>query len=103
MADKRRAGTGCLYEKAGTYYGRWRTSDGRQLHRKIGHMRTPGERDGLTRAAAEREFRRMQDTEEHDPRPARGAPLPTVDELATSLRAQQELRGLSKSYRENCE
>jgi integrase len=103
MADKRRSGTGCLYEKAGSYYGRWRTSDGRQLHRKVGRVRAVGERDGLTRAAAEREFRRMQDAEERDPRPAHGVPLPTIDELATSLRAQQELRGLSKSYRDNCE
>jgi hypothetical protein len=33
----------------------------------------------------------------------RGAHLPTVDELATSLRDQQELCGLSRSYREHCE
>jgi integrase len=45
----------------------------------------------------------MQEAEERKPRPARGMPLPTIDELATSLRAQQELRGLSRSYRENCE
>src|SRR5438132_10647232 len=101
MVEKRRAGTGCLYEKAGIYYGRWRTSDGRQLHRRVGRVRTPGKGDGLSRAAAEHEFRRMQDAEEREPRPARGAPLPTMDELATSLRNQQELRGLSRSYREN--
>jgi integrase len=103
MASRRRAGTGHLFERAGVYYGRWRASDGRQLNRRVGAVRTPGERDGLTRAQAEREFRRMQDAEEREPRPARGVPLPTIDALATSLRAQQELRGLSKAYRENCE
>jgi integrase len=103
MAEKRRAGTGCLYEKGGIYYGRWRTSDGRQLHRRVGRVRTPGKRDGLTRVAAKHEFRRMQDAEEREPRPARGVALPTVDELATSLRNQQKLRGLSRSYRENRE
>src|SRR5438270_718059 len=89
MADRRRSGTGCLYEKAGIYYGRWRTSDGRQLHRKVGRVRTPGERDGLTRAAAEREFRRMQEAEERDPRPVRGEHLPTIDELATTGRGSR--------------
>jgi integrase len=103
MAGRRRAGTGHLHQKWGSYYGRWRTPDGRQLNRKVGPVRTPGERDGLTKAQAEREFRRMQDAEEREPRPVRSAHLPTVDELATSLRNQQELRGLSRSYREHCE
>lgn len=33
---KRKYGTGHLYEKSGSYYGRWRTLDGRQLNRKVG-------------------------------------------------------------------
>jgi integrase len=94
---------GHLYEKAGTYYGRWRTPDGRQLNRKVGLVRTTGERDGLTRAQAEREFRRMQEAEERTPRRVRGAHVPTVDEVATSLRKQLELRGMSNRYRDNCE
>lgn len=103
MGERRRAGTGHLYEKGGVYYGRWRTLDGRQLNRKVGRVRVAGERDGITRAQAEREFRRMQQAEETGPRPARGTPVPTIDELATSLRDQLELRGVRKSYRENCE
>ncbi|MGO9321173.1 MAG: hypothetical protein ACLQBY_10290, partial [Solirubrobacteraceae bacterium] len=54
-----RAGTGHVYEKWGSYYGRWRTSDGRLLNRKVGKVRSVGERDGLTRTQAEREFRRL--------------------------------------------
>jgi integrase len=92
-----------LYEKWGSYYARWRTSDGRLLNRKVGPVRTPGERDGLTRTQAERAFRRMQEAEEHRPRPRADAPSPTVDELAASLRERLELRGRRKSYRENCE
>ena len=73
---KRDYGTGHLYEKSGAYYGRWRTLDGRQLNRKVGPIRTPGEGDGLTRTQAEREFRRMQDAEERAPKPVRGAARP---------------------------
>jgi integrase len=99
---RRNAGTGHLHRKWGSYYGRWRAPDGRLLNRKIGRVRTPGERDGLTKAQAEREFRRLQEAEAREPRSER-ARLPTVDAMASSLRDQQELRGVSKRYRENCE
>jgi integrase len=100
---KRSYGTGQLYEKSGAYYGRWRTTSGRRLNRRIGKVRTPGETDGLTRSQAEREFRRLQDAEEHTPRPEPGAQVATVEEIATSLRERIELRGASKSYIEACE
>jgi site-specific recombinase XerC len=58
---------------------------------------------GLTRAQAERAFRKMQEAEEDTPRPLPGAHVPTVDEVIDSLRGRLELRGASKSYRENCE
>jgi integrase len=103
MARKRLAGTGHVYEKWGSYYGRWRAPDGRLLNRKIGRVRTPGEGDGLTRAQAERQFRSLLEEEARSPRPAPGAHVPSVDEAATSLRQRLELRGTSKSYRENCE
>lgn len=100
---KRSYGTGQLYEKSGSYYGRWRTSSGRRLNRRVGPVRTPGERDGLTRLQAERELRRMQEAEEFKPRPAPGAHVPSVDDAADSLRERLELRGTRKSYRESCE
>ena len=100
---KRGYGTGQLYEKSGAYYGRWRTSSGRRLNRKIGRVRTPGETDGLTRLQAEREFRRIQEAEEFSPRPEPGAHVPSIEELASSLRKRLELRGTRKSYREACE
>jgi integrase len=100
---KRRHGTGHVYEKYGSYYGRWRAADGRLLNRRIGLVRVQGTTDGLTRAQAERYFRKLQEEEDVNPRPEPGAPAPTVDELATSLRARLELRGVRKSYLENCE
>jgi integrase len=103
VGNRRSFGTGQLYEKSGSYYGRWRAPDGRRLNRRVGKVRSTGERDGLTRAHAEREFRRMQDVEERDPRPAPGAHVPSVDEVARSLRERLELRGTRVSYRANCE
>jgi integrase len=100
---KRRHGTGHVYEKWGSFYGRWRAADGRLLNRRIGLVRLQGTTDGLTRAQAERYFRKLQADEDVNPRPEPGAPAPTVDELATSLRERLELRGVRKSYLENCE
>jgi integrase len=100
---KRGYGTGQLYEKSGAYYGRWRTTSGRRLNRRVGRVRAPGETDGLTRSQAEREFRRLQDAEERAPRPLPGAQAPTVEEVTASLRERIELRGASKSYVEACE
>jgi integrase len=100
---RRRHGTGHVYEKYGSFYGRWRTADGRLLNRRVGRVRLQGSTDGLTRAQAERYFRKLQEEEDVNPRPEPGAPAPTVDELATSLRERLELRGVRKSYLENCE
>ena len=64
---KRRYGTGHVYKKHGAYYGRWRTSTGRLLNRRIGVVRTSGSRTGLTQAQAERRFGQMQEEEERRP------------------------------------
>jgi len=101
--SKRGRGTGHLYEKWGSYYGRWRTLDGRFLNRRVGPVRTPGESDGLTRSQAERDFRRIQDAEERRPRPVRGAVPLTVDEIIDSLRQKLRLSGARPSYLEGCE
>jgi integrase len=100
---KRPHGTGHLYEKHGAWYGRWRTPAGRWLNRKIGASRPVGERTGLTRAQAEREFRRLQGEEERRPTPADGHARHTLDEAADSLRRKLALEGARKSYLENCE
>lgn len=103
VVAKRIYGSGHLHERSGSYYGRWRTADGRQLNRKIGPIRSPGETDGLTRAQAERQFRRLQEAEERTPRPRRGAGGPTVDEVADSLRQALRISGARRSYLEGCE
>jgi len=100
---KRAYGTGHLYEKSGAYYGRWRPLDGRQLNRKVGRIRRPGERDGLTRPQTERELRHLQDAEERAPKPARGAQCPTVDEVGDSLRQELRIGGARRFCLEGCE
>ena len=100
---RRKYGTGSLYEKCGAYYGRWRTSDGRQVNRKVGAVRPPGTSEGLTRAQAERQLRRLQDEEERRPTPAKRAERHTVDDAVDSLRRKLALEGARKSYLENCQ
>jgi integrase len=101
MPSKRSYGTGELYEKHGAYYGRWRSSDGRKLNRRIGLVRTPGSADGLTRAKAERSFRKMQEAEELQPSRRHDAQAVTVGSAATSLQRAKSLEGARKSYLEN--
>ena len=100
---KRGRGTGHLYEKWGSYYGRWRTLDGRFVNRLVGPVRTPGGKDGLTRSQAERAFRRLQEAEEHTPRPVRGASAPSLDDVIDSLRQKLRVAGARTSYLQGCE
>jgi integrase len=101
MPSKRSYGTGELYEKHGAYYGGWRSSDGRKLNRRIGLVRAPGSADGLTRAKAERSFRKMQEAEELQPSRRRDAQAVTVGSAAMSLQRAKALEGARRSYLEN--
>ena len=51
-------GTGSIIEYRGAWYGKWRDPSGRQIKRKLGAIRQPGSREGLTRKQAEVELRR---------------------------------------------
>jgi hypothetical protein len=54
MGPGRRAnGAGSLYIKHGSYYGRWVTADGGHVNRRLGPVRRPGTRQGLTHTQAE--------------------------------------------------
>jgi hypothetical protein len=60
--SRRPYGAGTLYVKAGSWYGRWRIA-GRRVNRRLGPVRKPGTREGLTRPQAERELRRRMEQE----------------------------------------
>jgi hypothetical protein len=102
VGGKRGHGTGHIHVKYGAYYGRWRTSDGRLLNR-LGPVREVGTSNGLTRAEAERVFRREQDREERQPRPATVAARVTVDQATDDLRRRLAIQGSRKSYLEGCQ
>jgi integrase len=56
--SRRTYGTGSIIEKSGDYYGQWRV-DGRLIKRKLGPIRNPGTRDGMTKAMAEAKLRSL--------------------------------------------
>ena len=90
MIPKRSYGTGSIYVKAGNWYGRWWVGDQR-VKRKLGTVRDPGSRTGLTKSQAEREMRRRMDAET--------APVPvrerlTVSQAGERLIDQLEIYGL---------
>jgi integrase len=99
---KRRYGTGHVYKKHGAYYGRWRTSTGRLLNRRIGVVRAPGSRRGLTQARAERRFAQLQEEEERRPTAVPEETAVTVSEACGSLRRKLSLEGARKSYLVGC-
>ena len=55
---KRQYGTGSIFEKRNAWYGKWRVRD-RQVMRKLGPIRQPGTREGLTRKMAEARLRKL--------------------------------------------
>ena len=55
---RRAYGSGHLFVDRGSWYAKWYVGN-RQVKRKIGAVRPKGSRDGLTRAQAEREMRRL--------------------------------------------
>jgi hypothetical protein len=97
---KRSHGSGHLYVKRGSYSVRWRGPGGRRYNRRLGKVRVRGEKGGLSKAEAERAARGLvAEFAETNVEPE--AP-PTVDEVASEVRARLAIEGARLSYRENC-
>jgi hypothetical protein len=64
---KRSHGSGHLYLKWGSYYGRWRGVDGRLISKEIRRVRRRGAEDGITQADDERGLRRLVEAETRRP------------------------------------
>ncbi len=56
--QRRAYGSGSLHVYRSAWYGKWWIG-GRQIKRKVGPIRTPGTREGLTKSQAEAELRRL--------------------------------------------
>jgi integrase len=99
---KRGYGTGTLYEKDGTWWGRWRTTNGQRPHRKIGPARTSGARDGLTKKEAEQALRELILAGNAGVR-SRGSLDPTVAAVGGGLVAKLRAQGRKPSTIESVE
>src|SRR5215831_13943352 len=97
QTNRRSYGTGSLRIFGKSWVGSWYAPDGRKIRRKVGPARTPGERDGLTKAQAEERLRRMRDAE----RPVRSSQLQrvTMEQAGEELRRRLEVRGRKKSHK----
>lgn len=90
--NRRTYGTGSLIVINGVYWGKWRIN-GRQVKRRIGPVRTPGTRDGLTKAQAEARLRDLM----RDTTAASTAERITVSAAADALLARLEQLGRKPS------
>jgi integrase len=100
---KRQHGAGDLYVKWSSYYGRFRTPDGRRVNRRLGPIRRRGSADGLTKSQAEAALRRLIEVESNRPPPTPDERPRTVDDVIDLLRDRLEVQGARLSYRQNCE
>ena len=99
MARTKRAnGAGTVYIKNGSYYGRWVTLEGGRTNRKLGRVRRPGTRDGLTRTQAEKHLRELIQTVQVTSDPER-----TLALAGQALLLRLEAKGASKSHVETYE
>jgi integrase len=92
---RRTYGTGSLQVVGRSWVGAWYGPDGRRVKRTVGPARTAGERDGLTRPQAEREFRRIREAQAATIAARRVTMAEAGDQLLLSL----ELKGRKKSHR----
>jgi integrase len=101
---RRSYGTGALFvrrDRRGreTWYGKWRVG-GRQVKRRIGVVRRPGRRQGLTRAQAERELRRKVESTVPAAAPGERRSLEEVgDQLVGHLEALGRKPSTLNTYR----
>ena len=99
--SKRGYGSGALYVRGGVWYGRWYDSAGDRPQRAIGKVRQPGSRDGFTRSQAERELRRIMDSEQRIRRADRAAP--SMAEMGEMLGVRLQSLGRKRSTIETVE
>lgn len=94
---RRTYGTGTLRIVGSSWLASWYAPDGRRIQRKVGAVRTEGRADGLTKAQAERELRRLREVE--SPRVAPSGERVTMEEAGADLCRRLELKGRKKSHR----
>jgi integrase len=95
---RRPHGSGALIEQGGIYYGKWRVA-GRQIKRKLGAVRKPTTREGLTKAQAEQQLRRLMAETAAPPPAERLTVAETAGRLLTHLQTMGRKPSTLRSYR----
>lgn len=95
--SRRAYGTGTLRIVGSSWIGSWYSLDGRRVQRKVGAARTPGRTDGLTKAQAERELRRLRESDQ-GPSSKKGGRV-TMEDGGREHCRRLELKGRKKSHR----
>jgi integrase len=93
---RRAYGTGTLRIVGNSWLASWYGPDGRRVQRKVGSVRTEGRSDGLTKAQAERELRRLRELDSPSVERERRV---TMEEAGTEFCRRLELKGRKKSHR----
>jgi len=98
MASRRSYGSGRIFIKHGSYYGRWWPAGGGYTNRKLGPVRKPGSSEGLTKRQAERRLRELMGAIEATSRPSR-----TITIAGTLFTEHLQAKGRSRSHLETVE
>lgn len=98
MAARRTYGTGRIFIKHRSYYGRWWTPGGGYTNRKLGPVRKPGTSEGLTKRQAERRLRELMGTIYDTSQPYR-----TVAVAGALFTEHLQAKGRSRSHLETVE
>ncbi len=97
---RRSYGTGSIIEINGVYFGKWRIGD-RQIKRKLGPVRKPGTRDGLTRTMAEAKLRALMAEVTAAPVTERITIIDAGTRLLSHLEAMGRKPSTLRTYRSN--
>jgi integrase len=92
-ASARRYGEGTFYAReesggAESWYGRWYTSTGRRVHRKLGPKARRGAADGLTETQAKAELRRRMEADA-------AAPISRTDRITFDTAAERAINHMA--------
>src|SRR6185312_10559461 len=96
--QRRPYGTGSLKQVGRSWIGTWYARDGRQVRRKVGDVRTPGQPDGLAITQAERKFASMRQNDPPRRRQAGDARV-TMQEAGDELARTLVRKNRKKSHR----
>lgn len=95
---RRTHGTGSIIVKNGAYYAKWRV-EGRQVMRKLGPVRKPSTRDGLTKTQAEAQLRALMSEMTAPPVTDRMTVSEVADRLLPYLEAKGRKPSTLRAYR----